>query len=545
MNGCGEGRHEATPRYVLGARVMRRRPHRARRSQSLQQPRLHCFAESATPSTSTTARERAGEAATATGPSRRANTKDTAQDGAARTQTCKNTGRTSSWSVAATPHNCNVSHLRAMPSPLNLYLFTYNCALLPIVPAALSTVFFRGLADGSPSPDLVVVSLQELAEPSIALLGSRYLEPSFQRAISAVQDAAKRDLNESYSLVGQHSIGMTGMVVLAKDPERVVNVRYAEKGTSKWEMGIKGGVALKLGLALNNNSNSETVDFIFVGAHLTPHEIFIKERNKDWENLVRGLVFEEPAANDIETSHGIYHHRSHLFVLGYLMLLNLKVKSNSCHSDFNYRTSSKSPSLNDQRAFPQPDPSSDRISVEELLRRDQLTAERRAFRTFHGLEEVDITFPPTFKFIIDQDEDYNPMAWNWAKHRWPSWCDRILYLPFNNAIGSAHMKGFTIHKYTSIPEIMTSDHKPVTLHLSVPAQPLSATSGDVRLNPPFPIDRDSKSRRIQARRKEFLVGLLAWTLALRLGWVLLLSAIAIYVSWWWLAASWGAQRIYT
>ena len=74
----------------------------------------------------------------------------------------------------------------------------------------------------------------------------------------------------------------------------------------------------------------------------------------------------------------------------------------------------------------------------------------------------------------------------------------------------------TVDKYDALPQLNTSDHRPVLLSLLVPLGAIPEPSNDqddIRLRPPFEIERDWKSRRAMARKKEIAVGVAAY-----LGW---------------------------
>ncbi|KAG1658758.1 hypothetical protein FOA52_001300 [Chlamydomonas sp. UWO 241] len=86
---------------------------------------------------------------------------------------------------------------------------------------------------------------------------------------------------------------------------------------------------------------------------------------------------------------------------------------------------------------------------EVLLVNDQLRAEQRAGRAFVGFREQPLTFPPTFKHVMNSDE-YNPK-------RVPSWTDRVLFMC------NAHPGYCTLRPtyYTCVHEMKESDHRPV------------------------------------------------------------------------------------
>ena len=110
----------------------------------------------------------------------------------------------------------------------------------------------------------------------------------------------------------------------------------------------------------------------------------------------------------------------------------------------------------------------DRGTVDSLLRvgdirpildLDQLRATRRAGLAFQGLEEGEITFPPTYKY--DKAGGGGAASGNGggddvfdtsAKQRVPSWTDRVLYKA---------SPAVRLLAYGSVQSLRTSDHRPV------------------------------------------------------------------------------------
>lgn len=219
----------------------------------------------------------------------------------------------------------------------------------------------------------------------------------------------------------------------------------------------------------------------------------------------------------------IFKPSSHLFVAG----------------DLNYRISTTTPPA--LARFP------NLKTYLEFLDRDQLTQEKNAGRTLHGLSEAPIEFPPTYKIKhLSRDkaadavnkEDFNKaveegredevIPWKWASHRWPGWCDRILYLDTPawlkrqykdgaNGGSSNQTPKVVVHAYNSLPTMITSDHQPVFLRASVPLLPpeeltQAPTDEDVddpRAHLPIPIDSGAFARRAVARRREVVTGMTA------------------------------------
>ncbi|KAF8460334.1 Endonuclease/exonuclease/phosphatase [Kalaharituber pfeilii] len=318
----------------------------------------------------------------------------------------------------------------------------------------------------------------------------------------------------------------------------------------------------------DGDAEDDILEFSFIAAHLAPHEWLVEGRNQDWEAIVRGIAFERQDGNhtghgsDLQTPLlgsdntevelpssrsnyvGIYSPHAHTFFMG----------------DLNYRTALHRPTSADRLVFPKPDtPPDDPCHVWKLFEKDQCRQERLAGRALHGFAEAEVRFPPTYKYKVGKDGSEGSSSssvdgskrWEWAGNRWPSWTDRILYLPIKESAAGADQSSsgsrvqqeeeqdedeIIVHTYTSIPEILDSDHKPVICYLSVPAKPLSPNKdkNDVRHNPPFPINRDWRQRRTTARKCEIAVGILAFLTLTRAGLGLLVGLTAGLWGIWWL-----------
>ncbi|KAL1967729.1 hypothetical protein VTN77DRAFT_2986 [Rasamsonia byssochlamydoides] len=410
---------------------------------------------------------------------------------------------------------------------LNLYILTFNCARNVILTDRFASHLFDVLPQSVSTPELLLLSLQEIAPIAHAFLGGSFLDPYFDAFRSAVDLAvAKRWPNDDVKYVNivTKNCGLTGMMVFVRSDRagKVSWVETAEVGVGVQEMGNKGAVGVRLGYRQADHQG-DTVDLTFVAAHLAPMEDAVDRRNQDWRGIVERLVFSKEGGKDgvdeideqdeaaalLQDSRGrqsgIFTPTSHLFFAG----------------DLNYRTSDLGPTVDDLARFPQPTADSNRPTHHsQLLKYDQLTREIQAQRTLHGLSEVPITFAPTYKYSVqarlaaaEGTQDDELKEWKWATNRWPSWCDRILYLDLPPWMKDGDQ--IQPHGYDALPLFPTSDHRAVALAVSVPLKPLSppATanpSDDIRLSPPFAIDREWRSKRAVARTKELLVGGLAY-----------------------------------
>ena len=432
---------------------------------------------------------------------------------------------------------------------LNTYIVTFNCARGKIK----SEVFAHHLIDALPqseAPDVLILSLQEIAPIAYSFLGGSYLTPyldKFRHAIDLAASSMPQGVR--YANIITRNVGMTAIMafVPSEQASSIKWLKTAGVGVGVHEMGNKGAVGLRMGYA----HGEEVIELTIAAAHLAPMESGLERRNEDWANIVRQLVFTPVKKNAVRTASksprsqgiagenepllrgspdnsiappsGLYTATSHLILAG----------------DLNYRTSQSKPSSADYQLYPQPTTDvTDPRHYSHLLKADQLSRELIAGRTCHGLIEASVDFPPTYKYSDKQQavaETDDGSTWDWAKHRFPSWCDRVLYLELPLCMRAE--ASIRVDSYTSLPLMSTSDHRPVVLSLSLPAKALPApvempAEDDFRIHPPFAMDPQWRQKRATARRKELVVGLIAF---LGLTWegrmVLLASVIGAIGGW--------------
>lgn len=417
---------------------------------------------------------------------------------------------------------------------LELYLLTFNCGRALIDPQLFGSHLLQAWPNDNATglPDIIAISLQEVAPIAYSFLGGSFLVPYLQRVEEAVGFAAAsqhKELGDVYETLIVRNVGMTVLMVFVKKEvkERVKWIQAGGCGVGVWEMGNKGGVGVRIGI--------DDKELTFVALHLAPMEGAVRRRNEDWKNIVQDLVFENVPRNSarprittndenepllshskptVQDGHGIYKASNFIFLAG----------------DLNYRTSHEPPSKWSHHTYPQPQgfqqtgtagSSVERLELQALFERDQLTAELSAERTLHGFTEMSINFAPTYKYstedltvAIEEPAD----RWTWSKHRWPSWCDRILYLP---------QDGITPHVYDSLPLIPSSDHRGVALSVTVPAgqESVAHRPEDLRDHPPFELSTDWRSRRSRARILEILVGIASYLALTYEGYAILVGII--------------------
>lgn len=415
-------------------------------------------------------------------------------------------------------------------APINIYIVTANCGRAFVDRKAFGGHLFTPYTDNASEglPDLVVLSLQEVAPMAHCFLGGSFLKPYFANIIDAVHHATPQS---KYRHVITHNTGMTGIIVLAKTEiaDRIQWIQKAEVGVGFWEMGNKGAVGIRLGYTTDDAPSGFAMTF--VAAHLAAGETEVQRRNKDWENIVRGLAFEPVATRPSNPSKlnvaqgedseenpllskssaeglgitGMFDSQSALFFAG----------------DLNYRTSDYGPGDDDHRSFPQPvHDTSDPRHYSHRLPLDQLSREFNSGKTLHQLTEAPINFPPTYKYETKSHKSL-PQArgigdetstWAWAKHRYPSWCDRVLYSSYLSEPAEA----LKVLAYTALPVQPTTDHRPVVFAAAVRPELaiVSAMSAQRGQKAPFPLNPRWREQRAAARTKEVVAGLimyLGWT----------------------------------
>ncbi|KAK4124863.1 DNase I-like protein [Parathielavia appendiculata] len=463
------------------------------------------------------------------------------------------------------------------PSTLDLFILTFNCAKNLIDPYVFASHLHGALSqnDAAGLPNLVVFSLQEVAPLSYSFIGSYFLNPYYARFGEALNLASARH----YTLLRAKNVGMTAILLYARDPASVSKIEEAECGFGAADMGNKGAVGLRVtccGQRDDGVGPHRTTELTFVAAHLAAMEWNLKKRNANWRSIVSGLTFANPRTIVPEDTQpllsstttddqqqrqqqqpplslsdqaalqsiSIYKPTSHLFVAG----------------DLNYRIASTTPPP--QSAFPSFDPSSEHF-YPNFLPRDQLTRERLARRALHGLSEADIAFGPTYKFDVlasaEGAANEEAVPWRFAPHRWPGWCDRVLYLDVpRKEVGEREVK-VAVTTYDAMPVVATSDHRAVFFRASVPVlgeeemkpppqegeeqqqqqeEEEEGLAVDPRVRMPVPVDVHAWERRAAARRKELLVGWSALIWSTREGAVLLATVLALGLGSWWLWRAW-------
>lgn len=328
-----------------------------------------------------------------------------------------------------------------------------------------------------------------------------------------------------YTLVRAHNVGMTAIMLFARDPAAIQSILEAEVGFGAAEMGNKGAVGLRVLYEKpdqgRGNGRGRSTELTFVATHLAAMEWNLPRRNANWAAIMRGLTFGNPEevlklkrkafmdtasargepsapssggdeeADDSGSRTGTADEERRLLqdddqaldMALQAQLHDISVFKPSSHlfvaGDLNYRISSRSPPP--MADFPTLDPDSEHY-YPRFFAQDQLTRERKGGRTLHGMSEAEVRFPPTYKYDVlplsggvtpeEEEEGKDVVPWAFAPHRWPSWTDRILFLEVPRSAKRQGLPGnltrMDVRAYDAMPVVRTSDHRAVFLRVDIP-----------------------------------------------------------------------------
>lgn len=422
--------------------------------------------------------------------------------------------------------------------PLNVHIVTFNCARTLVDSHYFARHLFSLKTSSTHSPDLVVLSLQEIAPIPHSFLGGNLLLPYFRRFIAAVNTAT----DQHFDAISVRNVGMTAIVVLARTgfSASVREVAFAGAGIGLWRMGNKGAVGVRITIG-----DEDPALLTFVAAHLAPMEDAVPRRNQDWKDIVTNLVFGPPKPSTSSSGDReplLSAHGQHGEPLPLQRSMFLRRVPLFFAGDLNYRTRDVGPPPDAYKSFPQPEgneASRLETNFEALKVTDQLDRERRAGATLHYLDERPVTFAPTYKYAPKHRELWpsdgsEPKMYIWAKHRFPSWCDRIL---FSSQLSEAQTI-FDTYAYDALTLQPTSDHRPVMLSFKIDLQAFASDQALMsNSETPFHINPNYEAERAAARRLEVLVGGLAYLGLTWEGNTLLLASVVGAVGGWLLLRS--------
>ncbi|KAF8744418.1 mitochondrial carrier family, partial [Rhizoctonia solani] len=257
----------------------------------------------------------------------------------------------------------------------------------------------------------------------------------------------------AYTLVAKAVNVGVALLIYARDHgvgQRICDVQTAWTGFGPAWVGNKGAVGIRFRISSEFGAGGGEI-MTFVCAHLTAHAHNMKSRLRDWEHMVKTLLFANTSREGTIADSSIYA-TSHLFVLG------------DTNSRLDVPMSDNGPLTHDEVVA--------QISTPEGRERaknwDQLRREISLGNTFHGLREGEFwEFPPSYKYAIGEVNTF-------SQKRLPAWTDRILYTTYLDSPATPEASYIIPMLYTTVPSYTTSDHKPVVALLRVPSAAASS-----------------------------------------------------------------------
>ncbi|CAB4257204.1 similar to Saccharomyces cerevisiae YOL065C INP54 Phosphatidylinositol 4,5-bisphosphate 5- phosphatase with a role in secretion, localizes to the endoplasmic reticulum via the C-terminal tail [Maudiozyma barnettii] len=320
--------------------------------------------------------------------------------------------------------------------------------------------------------DLYVIGFQELVEiweGSFTQIVNNGLLKIADGVVSLLQ---LRFPDEHFQVIATSNLGAIGMVIVGKQYLQIRDIQKGNCSRGMFYSNLKGGTAIHMNLL----EDDRWENFVFMNCHLAANEgEWNRElRVQDQDAIIKSCFNQFQLAS---------MSRSHVFFLGDLNFRNFK-QYDAYSTDY-----------------------SNTYTRQEILQEiDELNILRHRGTIFEGFEEPPITFLPTFKYILDGTNKYNPK-------RVPSWCDRVLYSTYNSKIKT---------KYTSMRReqpLLFSDHQPVNLTATLPEL----------YYPRHAITISSISTNHVTDLVDTVIGYTGWMVSLRVHWCILALLILFII----------------
>ncbi|CAH2445955.1 Phosphatidylinositol 4,5-bisphosphate 5-phosphatase [Komagataella phaffii CBS 7435] len=293
---------------------------------------------------------------------------------------------------------------------MRIHLLTFNCGKNEFRDNTALEELSKSVENSLPDdpPEIVAIAFQELTS-----IRTSFDYNLVHEILLDVNDAIVQRVSEHYQ-VTYHTLGLTHngaitLSLLVLRPSRFYNIRtsYLPRGVAF--SSLKGGVGIRVAYKSQviNNDDENDKELTFVSCHLNANEgeVNFNRRNQDLNKILSEMDFSD--------QYSVLKPDSHIFVLG----------------DLNYRCSKVG-------------------EVENVSEIDELEKVKGDL----DFTEAPIHFAQTYKYIIGTQDTFRT-------NRIPSWCDRILFLNYQEDLQP---------EYNSLPELTISDHKPVYLTITVP-----------------------------------------------------------------------------
>ncbi|KAG8836172.1 hypothetical protein FRC17_009515 [Serendipita sp. 399] len=294
------------------------------------------------------------------------------------------------------------------------------------------------------SPDILILGFQELDLSTGALLysTSTILEEEWTSIILST-------LNEhSASYVKFASRQLVGMLILGfvRKGQRPY---IAEISTTSLGTGLMGMMGNKGAVGLRFRFRSTVITCVC--SHLPANDGMGEKRNYDYLQISHRMQFPVNAATPAEAAEPLRPVSSSIFETHILLW---EVRCHLVHIylfspllDLNYRLH-----VPTEEVLEMSEPPMTQQNITTLLHFDELLLYKHSRSCFDLFQEMPITFPPTYRYLLNSDV--------LDSRRRPAWTDRIQHLGFPTT--SVRQANYTSHR-----EVRLSDHKPVSANYEI------------------------------------------------------------------------------
>jgi len=317
--------------------------------------------------------------------------------------------------------NTNLNQQFVIPKKLNLLCITWNVGGISsekkydIRDLFTQNIFYKN----NKVPDMIIIGLQEIVELDI------YNILSITTNEESVSDWTKNIISTINSIFPytfkqisvQNLVGIYYICLAQshlKDKIEIIGKNVIKTGLFG-TLGNKGYLTLNLKLFKNT-------EISFAVAHLEAGKNSNEQRTSTLKQILNTKIGDQDY--DEDSNEGKKFKNSDFWII--LGDLNFRIE-NTFEKSFEFIQ---------------------RREYQQLMEFDQLYLSRLKDGGLVDINEPQINFPPTYKYMSDSDNYVNDSE----NLRTPSWTDRILFCHKNNIRNL---------NYSSIPTIMYSDHRPV------------------------------------------------------------------------------------
>ncbi|KAK9512782.1 hypothetical protein O3M35_001122 [Rhynocoris fuscipes] len=303
-----------------------------------------------------------------------------------------------------------------MMDELRIHIITYNVATRNPEGNIMELLGISEKDNKLTLPDFFLIGLQEVkSQPQNFVMDALFNDP-WTNAI--------KNVLVKYGYIKAKTVRLVGIVLsMFCLRKHIIHLRDMQNISTRTGLmglwGNKGGVSQRLQIY--------GCSICFVNCHLAAHDHLLQERISDYNQILHHQKF------NTEEATSIFFH-DYVFWFGDL---NFRLDNETENENLSAETIIQK--VKDDDFLP-------------LLEYDQLKCAMTTGEAFSELNEPDITFPPTYKFMFHSNE--------YDVSRRPGWTDRILYKVNADVYENVTLDTCSL-EYKAIDNFSCSDHRPV------------------------------------------------------------------------------------